>query len=488
VFDRFASVLNPTEETYMFRRLFSRRGGAAVAVVALSVSGITTAAAGTAGATDNQTTVISGSGSNTIYQLDVELADLFNLAPGCNLSGGTPQPLNFACSTAYETSGTVNQPGENGEPATEENPNNDVVFNYPALGSGNGVNQLNGVNSGAEPDINFARSSATPANSNGTSAQNYVQFAIDGVSWVDFPSKDTKKITNLTVAQLQAIYADTPGYCTVKSTVYPADNWICYGAKTSLPIDCYEAQSGSGTQGTWKALIQGGSGTPACLSNETHGTSASHNGLFENEIGSIMDPSSKYYNDDIDNAIYFFSAGKYDTECTVKGTKSTCPGQASGTTTQLGQVNGFAATQANIQPTKCQPNLSGYFPIIRCLSNVYNNSSATGSAGTAAAPATQTTLNYTSEYGFMCKSQTATDIDPYTGENYRFEIETDILGQGFYPIDTGYDASSGKAGTAFAEEPTALTLPAKITDANYQFVDPSYTSADPTGYCLPIKG
>ena len=219
----------------MFRRLFSRRGGAAVAVVALSVSGITTAAAGTAGATDNQTTVISGSGSNTIYQLDVELADLFNLAPGCNLSGGTPQPLNFACSTAYETSGTVNQPGENGEPATEENPNNDVVFNYPALGSGNGVNQLNGVNSGAEPDINFARSSATPANSNGTSAQNYVQFAIDGVSWVDFPSKDTKKITNLTVAQLQAIYADTPGYCTVKRTVYPADNWICYGAKTSLP-------------------------------------------------------------------------------------------------------------------------------------------------------------------------------------------------------------------------------------------------------------
>ncbi len=80
----------------MFRRLFTRRGGAAVAVVALSVSGITVAAAGTAGATDNQTTVISGSGSNTIYQMDVELADLFNLAPGCNLSGGSPQPLNFA--------------------------------------------------------------------------------------------------------------------------------------------------------------------------------------------------------------------------------------------------------------------------------------------------------------------------------------------------------------------------------------------------------
>ncbi len=131
------------------------------------------------------------------------------------------------------------------------------MFNYPALGSGNGVNQLNGVNSGAEPDINFARSSATPANSNGTAAQNYVQFAIDGVSWVDFPSTDTKKITNLTVADLQAIYADTPNFCTVKGKSYPADNWICYKAKTSLPIDCYVAQSGSGTQGTWKALIIG---------------------------------------------------------------------------------------------------------------------------------------------------------------------------------------------------------------------------------------
>ncbi|MGB7053170.1 MAG: hypothetical protein WBG41_16515 [Acidimicrobiales bacterium] len=472
----------------MFRRLFNRRAGAAVAVVALSVSGITMAMSGTAGATDNQTTVISGSGSNTIYQMDVQLADLFNLAPGCNLSGGTPQPLNFACSTPYETSGTVNQPGENGETATMENPNNDVVYNYPALGSGNGVNQLNGVNSGAEPDINFARSSATPANSHGTPAQNYVQFAIDGVSWVDFPSTDTKKIKNLTVADLEAIYADTPDFCTVKGTKYPADNWICYGSKKTLPIDCYMAQSGSGTEGTWAALITGGTADPNCLNEETHGTSATHDGLFENEVSSIMELSSKYYNNDIDNAIYFFSAGKFNVECKVKGTAGTCPGQKSGTTTQLGEVGGFAPTQANIQPTKCQPNLSGYFPLIRCLSNVYNNSSASGSAGTAAAPATQTTLNFTSEYGFMCKSQTSTDIDPYTGENYRFEIETDILANGFYPLDSGYDASTGKAGTAFAEEPTQLTLPAQITDANYQFVDPSYTATDPTGYCLPING
>ena len=93
-----------------------------------------------------------------------------------------------------------------------------------------------------------------------------------------------------------------------------------------------------------------------------------------------------------------------------------------------------------------------------------------------------------SEYGFLCKSETATTIDPYTGFNYRYEIETDILANGFYPLDTGYDASTHKGGTAFAEEPTALTDPAVITQANYQFVDPDYTNSDPNGYCLPING
>lgn len=474
----------------MFRRLFSRRGAAAVAVAAIGVSGLSLATAGTAGAVDNQTTVLSASGSNTIYQLTVNLADLFNLAPGCNLAGGSPQPLDFTCPTPYATGSTVNQPGENGEPATMENPNNDVVYNYPALGSGNGVHQIQG-NAGSgdgEPDINFARSSADPANSHGSAQQNYVQFAIDGVSWVNFPVTATKKVKNLTVADLQAIYADTPDFCTVKGTKYSADNWICYGTKTSIPIDCYMAQAGSGTEGTWAALITGGSSTPNCLNNETHGTSASHNGLFENEIGSIMDPTSKYYNNDFENAIYFFSAGKYNVECTVKGKSATCPGQAAGTTTQLGEVDGVAPTQANIQPTKCQPNLSGFFPLIRCLSLVYNNSSATGSAGTAAAPATQAALNFMSEYGFLCKPGTASDIDPYTGQNYRFEIETDIIANGFYPLDTGYNASSGTAGSPFAEETTALTFPAKITQANYQLVDPTYTQSDPQGYCLPING
>jgi ABC-type phosphate transport system substrate-binding protein len=470
----------------MFRNLLTRRRGVAIATVALGVSAMSMAFAGPAGATDNQTTVISGSGSNTIYQLDTTLATLFNSAPGCNLAGGSPQPLDFSCPTPYATSGTVNQPGENGETATMENPNNDVVYNYPALGSGNGVHQLQG-NSGSgdgEPDINFARSSATPANSHGLGTQNYVQFADDGVSWVFFPSTATKKIKTLTQGQLEQIYNDSPATCTVKGKTYSSDNWACYGSKTSLPIDCYMAQSGSGTEGTWASYITtGATATPACLSNEASGDSATHNGLFENEVSSIISPTSKYYNDDINNAIYFFSAGKFAVECPA----GKCPGAGS-VKTQLGEVNGVTADQAKIQPAGCTGNLPGDFPLIRCLSNVYNNSTSTGAAGTAAAPATQPTLNYTSEYGFMCKKQTATDIDPYTGLNYRYEIETDILANGFFPLDTGYNATTQEPGTAFAEETVGLSHPASITDANYQLVDPNYTESDPTGYCLPIDG
>ena len=75
-----------------------------------------------------------------------------------------------------------------------------------------------------------------------------------------------------------------------------------------------------------------------------------------------MEPSSKYYNNDIDNAIYFFSAGKFNVECKVKGTAGTCPGQKSGTTTQLGEVGGFAPTQANIQPTQVPAEPVGLLP------------------------------------------------------------------------------------------------------------------------------
>jgi hypothetical protein len=118
--------------------------------------------------------------------------------------------------------------------------------------------------------------------------------------------------------------------------------------------------------------------------------------------------------------------------------------------------------------------MPGNFPVIRYLSNVYNNTS-TGTNGIA----TQSTLNEVSEYGFLCKPSTYTDIDPLTGMNYRAEIEADITAQGFFPIDT-------HIGTPFSEG--SLTTPASITDPIFQQVDPTYNQSDPSGYCLSVNG
>ena len=89
------------------------------------------------------------------------------------------------------------------------------------------------------------------------------------------------------------------------------------------------------------------------------------------------------------------------------------------------------------------------FPITRGLYNIYNNSSA-------AVPSSQATLNYVSEDGFLCKSSTATDIDPQTGVSYRTEIENAINANGFFPLDV--------SGTPFAEGAGILANPATVTD------------------------
>ena len=73
------------------------------------------------------------------------------------------------------------------------------------------------------------------------------------------------------------------------------------------------------------------------------------------------------------------------------------------------------------------------FPVTRGLYNVYNNSTAT-------VPSSQATLNFIGENGFLCKSSTATDIDPQTGVLYRTEIENAIKANGFFPLDVSGSA------------------------------------------------
>ena len=76
----------------MFHKLFTRRRGVAVATVALGISGMSLAFAGTAGAATFLTppAAISGSGSNTAYDMMTELGTLFTQSPGCDLTAVRP--------------------------------------------------------------------------------------------------------------------------------------------------------------------------------------------------------------------------------------------------------------------------------------------------------------------------------------------------------------------------------------------------------------
>jgi hypothetical protein len=454
----------------MFHKLFTRRRGVAIATVALGISGMTMALSGTAGATNlNPPAVIAGSGSNTAYDMMTNLGTLFTQSPGCDLTAGSASPLTLQClSGSY----TVGGDGENGANAAAENPYNDVTFQYPAIGSGNGVKQL--YTAGSTP-VNYARSSANPANSHGTAAQNYIEYAIDGVSWIHFTEvagvkTDTSKLKNISEADLQAIYEGTQN-CVVKGHSYTM-NWICEGAKSPAPIDCYVAQTGSGTEKTWAADIVGGVDAAPCLNDESVGTAASHSGLFENEVSAMFTSGGTWNNGDQKNAIYYFSTGKFalDTGSDVSGT---LPGTPAKTTVAIGQINGITGDQATVQGTTGN-GVPGDFPVIRYLSNVYNNTS-TGTNGIA----TQPTLNLVSEYGFLCKPLTNTDIDPLTGASYRSEIESTIDAAGFFPIDSNIS-------TPFAEG--SLVTRASITDPLYREIDATYTSTDPSGYCLSVNG
>jgi hypothetical protein len=457
----------------MLRSLFTRRGVTAVAVAAIGMSGMSLALAGTAGATA-QASLIVGSGSQTSYTVMTGLSDLFNNSPGCDLTTGTGS-LGLACGTNSFAAGTVG--GEQGFNVAAENPYNDYTVQAPAVGSGNGRSQLLHVGAGAPdttPAISYARSSSGPGSSdNGT--ENFVKYATDGVSWVTFnefngAKTPQAKVLNISLTQLQQIYAGTLS-CSVKGGGTAVMNWECLGAKTSNHIDCYVAQTGSGTYSTWQTAMGFTKGVaPGCTTNEASGTQASHINLAENQMSYVSQQP------DAAQAIYFMSFGRYQTTCNVKGVapvagiaaKAVCNGVSQTTGSSWvteGSVNTIAPNKTSIQGTGGGAGVT--FPITRGLYNVYLNS-------TSANPSNQATLNLASEYGFLCKQDTNNQTDPATGVLYRTEIENTILASGFFPLDTGGNAFTFVQGTHAAS----------ITDPGYT---PNVTQST-LGYCNVTDG
>jgi len=128
------------------------------------------------------------------------------------------------------------------------------------------------------------------------------------------------------------------------------------------------------------------------------------------------------------DAIFFFSAGKYAVQCKPKA-GADCGGSPLGTGNKnaLGEINGVAATEANI--------LTGTFSDDRYLYNVYSDGSNSNIP-----PADAATVNYVSEIGFICnpnKGNSAAAVDSLTGSTYINEIQSIILAAGFYPLSAG---------------------------------------------------
>jgi ABC-type phosphate transport system substrate-binding protein len=485
------------------RRALSVGGTLAGAVV---IAGAFSLPAGAALTNPANSTII-GSGSSTTYSMMQQLDTLFSSSPGCQQFVAFPvapngQPLDYSCSGPQ----TMTTPGA-------ENPYNDLAAEEAALGSSNGIQQLecqgaHGAScssGGAVVNVannqDFARSSRALKSSD-LQGLNFTAYAEDGVTWFHYTAfsgtaTPSSAVTNLTQAQLVAIYNGTD------------TNWNQVGG-ADAPIVVFSAQEGSGTQSTWKTFLGFDPSastnavncyTPSGGSNTCVGPAV----IFENEdlqiavkafAGSQAGFVSKNNPDwgghgaspaqIKSDAIFFFSNGKYNVSCKVK---TNCGGSplGAGTTNAIGAVNGVDPTEVNV--------LDGQFPVDRFLYNIYSNGSNSNIPAATAA-----TLNYVSEYGFMCnpnKGLSTTVLDPNTGKGYLGEIQSTILAAGFYPLSAG--ASSGTVNSTPIDEGT-LTNPASgllattggtggglYGYADYRAFDKFATTgpnSDPAGYCL----
>ncbi len=317
--------------------------------------------------------------------------------------------------------------GENGlVPFANENPFNDVLVQEPALGSSNGIAELEELqaHAPASPNvsaISAARSSRAPNLAGGSKVDNnglnFVAYAMDGVTWMHWTKVKGAATPSASVYQPHdgAAPVDLHRQPDLRRRWRDGDEQLGLRGRQQRAIALYMAQNGSGTEATWVSTLN----IPSSDTFPFGGEDANHV-IFENETASIL------ANGDEQNALFFFSFGKYSAICTPNPTF--CSG-ASNSTTALGQMNGITVNSTTI--TNQLPGDSGTpFPGDRLLYNVYSDGSNSANIATA----NPGTMNAVSEAGFLCKPSTKTDVDPNTGATYLSEIQKQIKAQGFFPL------------------------------------------------------
>jgi hypothetical protein len=432
---------------------------------------ISTSVTGTV--TKKSTTVTLTTGSTSGFFANDAVSDSAAAIPAGSVITSVTNSTSFVISKKPKTGAssdtisvtTTPAVGEDGFTTfAQENPFNDFLAEEPAIGSSNGIAELedqgahastaksDGVAINVAP-LDVARSSRAPNLTSSSSAGddkglNFVAYAMDAVTWLHWTSvtgtaTPSASVTNLTVPQLTSIYMNQ-GCTGPGGETFTSPNWACYGG-SNAPIDIYMAQNGSGTESTWATLL-------GLTGSFPFGGEDPNHVIFENETSSILN------NKDQANAIFFFSYGKFQTICVTDATL--CSG-ASTSKVALGEIGGVKASKNSIAAQL--PGSTGTpFPGDRLLFNVYSDGSNADIP--ISSPAS---LNAVSEDGFLCKPSTSTDVDPNTGATYRTEINSDISGQGFFPlplmVEDGQGAATGVYGTtgspaAFPHRPTTQPL------------------------------
>ena len=622
-----------------------------LSAVSLAVVG-SMAFADVAGATPTITTVptgtnhiIVGSGSSTTYPMMVQLDALYNQALGCTTtvditSATAPQPFDFSCLDQTTITNGQNIGAVLPSPTTTPNPFNDAAVEMTPIGSSNGLIQLASAGgsltelstkysyygaANIPTNINFVRSSRAEGDTKDVKGLNFVAYAADGVDWVHYStyagaptnSDIGGKISGsiMTQAQIQGIYNGKIA------------RWGKVGAGLA-PVIVFSAQTGSGTQDTYKGFLGTDPSTPTarvnCFNttgivfNSIPATAANCAGpidIFENETGQITlnsvpnklkDPtavdgfaassatvtntatqstqpaagsiaapascgtwwlgctttgaivktggsgastvwtqtwtlSSLTSQMLINDAIFFYSAGLFNHQCSLTtgvvygsitsiNNPTRCAtgnftdyakGPGGGVTFQLGQTGGTTpaagpavyssfltaavvnadgsvslgscAASATLIPAPagyipCLPTqksiLDGDFTSKRLVYNVYSNGSQ------ASVPAaTGATLNYVSETGFICSTQHGAIVNPQDGHTYRQDLQSVIFSSGFFPLSAGRTTGTINQ-VAFDEggvghPSTSVTLTG--TDTRYTpYITPASTAGngDPNGFCL----
>lgn len=385
----------------------------AVAAASLAVVALVPATSGAAikppAGYDGTAHKFNGSGSDTTYNLMVELDKLYNGSPGCRVATGTgilgPQVYNYKCLPGNDDG---LQTGGPQSPIRTENYDHDVAYsNYP-LGSSNGIKQVCQQGTTGTGNTAYARSSRAKSGSD-CAGLKFVAYARDGISWSAYGADNTgvagadgdwgtaDDITNLSQSQVNAIFVG----CTVT-------NWsqINGGNGTpgpNMPIIVYTAQSGSGTRSAWDSFIGGNSSN--CVASSGGGV------IFENDAAPIFAASEEM------SAIFPYSVGRYSQNTTDQG---------------LGWVLGAVDTIAPTTSPSGGTIGDGTFPYGRFLYNVYR-----ASTGFRDAPARVTA--YVGEKGWICRDEAALPhaTNPFTGNNYADDIRSAIEDEGFVQLPVG---------------------------------------------------